>query len=150
MTLLLGLDSSAVIKWVLQERGWQAVDRVMQDARTDCVIAGPALTEIIFRARARGNASDHQQIASALRAQGIRVEPAIEEDLIRAAELLETSAAHPGPPKNPTDPGPTLSLGDATILAVSERLGATVLTGDTYWEWMIDQGLLDLKVHTIP
>lgn len=148
--MLLSLDTSAAIKWVLQEQGWQAVDRVIHDARTDCVLAGPALTEVIFRARARGNASMSGQIASALRAQGIRIEPAIEADLVRAAELLELSAANPGPPRNPTQPGPTLSLGDASILAVSERLEATVLTGDGYWEWMLDQGLLALTVHTIP
>lgn len=148
--MLLSLDSSAAIKWILQEQGWQAVDRVIRDTRTDCILAGPALTEVIFRARARGNTSPPEQIATVLGAQGIRVEPAVKADLVRAAELLETSATHPGPPKNPSDPGPTLSLGDASILAVSERLGAVVLTGDRYWEWMVDEGLLTLKVHTIP
>ncbi len=148
--MLLSLDSSAAIKWVLQEQGWKAVDRVIHDARTECILAGPALTEVIFRARARGNVSPPEQIATVLGAQGIRVEPALEADLLRAAQLLETSAAHPGTPNNPTDFGPTLSLGDATILAVSERLEAVVLTGDRYWEWMVDQGLLSVKVHTIP
>lgn len=148
--ILLSLDSSAVIKWVLQEQGWKAVDRVINDGSVEAVLAGPALTEIIFRSRARGNASSPQHIATVLDAQGIRIEPAVESDLVRAAELLETSSENPGIPRNPGDLGPTLSLGDALILAVSERLGAVVLTGDKYWGRMVDEGLLSLKVHTIP
>lgn len=147
--MLISLDSSAAIKWVIQEQGWKAVDRIIQDPRTDCVLPGPALTETIFRSRARGNTSSPEQIAAALSAQGIRVEVAEESDLIRAADLLEISDNHPGPPAKPTKPGATLSLGDALILAVSERIGAKVLTGDLYWGWMVDQNLLSLEVHSI-
>lgn len=148
--MLISLDSSAAIKWVIQEQGWQAIDRVMHHDNTDCVLAGPALTEVIFRSRARGNMSSPQQISTALSAQGVRVEPADELDLMRAAALLEISAQHPGPSKSVDGSGSTLSLGDALILAVSEKMGAKVLTGDRYWGWMVDQGLLTLEVHSIP
>lgn len=148
--MILSLDSSAVIKWVLQEQGWKAIDRVIHAPAVEAVLPGPALAEVIFRSRARGNVSSPGQIARALAAQGMRVEAAGETDLVRAAELLELSSGHPGPPKHPQHPGPTLSLGDALILAVSERLSAKVLTGDRYWGWMVDQGLLSVEVHTIP
>lgn len=94
--------------------------------------------------------SSPQQMSTALSAQGVRVEPADELDLMRAAALLEISAQHPGPSKSVDGSGSTLSLGDALILAVSEKMGAKVLTGDRYWGWMVDQGLLTLEVHSIP
>ncbi len=150
MTRLLSLDSSAVITWVLQERAWKAVDRVLASGEFDSVLAGPALTEIIYRSRARGNVSTPSQIAAVLAAQGLRVEPAGEGDLVRGAELLEVSAGNPSEASSRSGSPSTLSLGDALILAVSERLGADVLTGDKYWGWMVDAGQLDLRVFVIP
>jgi PIN domain nuclease of toxin-antitoxin system len=40
----------------------------------------------------------------------------------------------------------TLSLGDALILAVTERLGCMVLTRDRYWKWMVDEGHLAIRI----
>ena len=48
---------------------------------------------------------------------------------------------------NPGDDDATLSLGDALILAIGERLDGTIITRDTYWTWMGDQGLLGLNIH---
>ena len=144
---LLSLDSSAVIKWILQKQGWKAVDRVLRSDQIDGVMAGPALTEVVFRSRQRGNASSAEQIVSTLEAQGLRVVPADEVDLVRAAALLELSTDHPGTPRPPDGERPTLSLGMRSFLPCPN--GATVLTGDTYWGWMVDEGLLTLKVHTL-
>jgi PIN domain nuclease of toxin-antitoxin system len=59
--------------------------------------------------------------------------------MVRAARLLEVSAANPG--LHPaTGEVLTLSLGDALILAVTERLGVKVLTGDRYWSQLTEQG----------
>lgn len=127
------LDSSAVVAWILQEAGrWQGVHALLTAPGAEPILPGPALTECIVVARRAGNVSTGEQIATTLSAMGVAVEPAREADMIRAAELLEVSQAHPGRHPSTGDPL-TLSLADALILAVTERLGLKVLTGDRYW-----------------
>lgn len=135
------LDSSAVVTVLLQERGWQAIQRVLSNPGVDAILAGPALTEVITVARRKGNRSSGDEIWAALAALGVRVEHATDDDLLRAAELIELSESNPGPDDA------TLSLGDALILSIGERLGCTVITRDTYWKWMVEQGLIALNVH---
>lgn len=134
-------DSSAVVTMLLQERGWQAIQRVLSNPGVDAILAGPALTEIVTVARRKGNQSSGEDIWQALAALGVRVEHPTDDDLLRAAELIELSEANPG------DDDATLSLGDALILSIGERLGCTIVTRDTYWKWMVNQGLLALNVH---
>lgn len=110
------------------------------------ILPGPALTEAIWVARRKGNRSTPTQIAQALAAIGLRVEHPTDDDLVRAAELIEISDDNPGPPPPHTDRDATLSLGDALILAVTERLGCIVLTRDGYWKWMVDEGHLKVQV----
>jgi predicted nucleic acid-binding protein len=54
----------------------------------------------------------------------------------------------PTGPANHWQPRLTLSLADALILAVTERLQCAVVTRDRYWAWMAEQGLLAIVVHT--
>lgn len=108
--------------------GWACADRVRADGRR------------------KGNSSSPSQTFAALSALGLRVEHPEDEDLLRAAELLEVSDANPGVPDVRTRVVSTLSLGDALILAVTERLGCPVLTRDGYGRWMVDQGLLGVQV----
>ena len=110
------------------------------------ILPGPALTEAIWVARRKGNQSSTTQIAQALFAIGLRVVHPIDDDLVRAAELIEISDNNPGPPPPHSDRDATLSLGDALILAVTERLGCMVLTRDGYWKWMLDGGHLTVQV----
>ena len=143
------LDSSVVCTLLLQERGWQAIHRTLQRSEVDGVLPGPALTEAIRVARRKGNQSTAHQIREALTALGLRVEHPTDGDLVRAAELIEISDDNPGPPSPRSNRDATLSLGDALILAVTERLGCMVLTRDAYWKWMVDEGHLGVNV-TIP
>jgi len=127
------LDSSAVLAWILQERGrWKLVDSVLNAADADPVLPGPVLTEVIVSAHRRGNTSSAQQITNTLTAMGMRVEPARDADLLRAAALIELSQDHSGDHRL-TAQRATLSLGDALILAVTERLGVKILTKDRHW-----------------
>jgi PIN domain nuclease of toxin-antitoxin system len=127
------LDSSAVLAWILQESGrWKLVDAVLNEADADPVLPGPVLTEVIVTAHRRGNTSSAQHIADTLTAMGMRVEPAQDTDLLRAAALIEMSEDHSGEHRL-TAQRATLSLGDALILAVTERLGVKILTKDRYW-----------------
>jgi PIN domain nuclease of toxin-antitoxin system len=139
------LDSSAVITWILKERGWQGVDAVMKKADPP-YLPGAALAEVIYRARARGNKGSPAQIVATLEAQGFIVEPPTTADLVRGAELYELSATHPGPVNTRTGQPITLSLGDALILAVTERLGCPVLTRDGLWPWFANAGHTSVRV----
>lgn len=77
---------------------------------------------------------------------GLRVEHPTDDDLVRAAELIEISDDNPGPKSPRSNTESTLSLGDALILAVTERLGCMVLTRDGYWKWMVDEGHMKVRV----
>ncbi len=139
-------DSSAMVSFLIQERGWKGIHSALSNSEMDAVMAGPALTETITIARRRGNQSSGQQLWSVLSALGVRVEHPTDQDLIRAAELIEIAENNPGPPHPRTGDEATLCLGDGLILAVAERLEFRVLTYDTYWKWMVEEGLLDLHV----
>ncbi len=134
------LDSSAMVAWILQESGrWEAVDALLNAPGAQPVLPGPALTECIVAARRAGNVSSPEQIATTLSAVGVYVEPPQETDMVRAAHLLEVSRGNPGRHPGSGDQL-TLSLGDALILAVVERLGVKVLTGDRYWSQFAEDG----------
>lgn len=137
------LDSSAVVTWILQERGWRAIDALFARG-VDVVLPGPALTEVIDVARRRGNRSTPQQLADAVQAQGVRIEPSTIADLVRAAELAELGRSQPG--EREAGRSVTLSLGDTLILAAAERLGAPVVTRDQYWTWLRDRGVVGVQV----
>lgn len=143
---MLCLDSSVVCTLLLQERDWQAILRTVQRPDVDAILPGPVLTETIAVVRRKGNQSSPAQISTTLAAQGLRVEHPTDQDLVRAAELIEISAGNPGPPPPHSGKDATLSLGDALILAVTDRLGCMVLTRDRYWKWMLDEGHLHVRV----
>ena len=145
----IALDSSTVVTWILQERRWQVVEALLNTPDSDFVLPGPALTEIVWIARKKGNVSTGESIATTLRAHGIRVEHPVEADLLRAAELLEISKKNPGPANPRTNLPTTLSFGDATILAITERPNCPIVTRDLYWNWLAAQKLLSVKVQTI-
>jgi hypothetical protein len=135
-----------VVNLLLQKPGWQAVHNVLLRPNVTGVLPGPALTESVAVSRRLGNQSSGGQIYEALTALGLAVEHPTDDDLLRAAELLEISRDNPGPPHPITEEEGTLSLGDALILATTERLGCMILTRDAYWKWMVDQVLLDVQV----
>ena len=142
------LDASTILAWAKKERGWQAIDRLLRTApaRARFALPGTALTEVItvLRHRSTGQQLSHQAIATSVLGQGIDLELMTEQDHVRAAELREISFANPGPDSE------TLSLSDASIIAVSERLEANVLTGDTYWSKLSEAGHLRIQAILFP
>jgi PIN domain nuclease of toxin-antitoxin system len=141
-------DSSTVLCWVLQEQRWQAVERFVVDPKMDIVLPAPGLTEVIFRARAKGNVTAPHQLAATLVTNRINVVPNEAADYVRAAELLEMSQANPGPVPPGGNYPSTLSLGDSLILACAERMGSAVLSRDRYWGVLKSKGLLTLNIQT--
>lgn len=140
------VDSSVLCALLLQEPGWQTIRGFLARPDVAVMLAGPVLTEAIEVTRRKGNQSSADQLHQTIQAQGMRVEHPTDDDLVRAAELLELSKGNPGPPHPRSSLPVTLSLGDSLILAIAERCGASVLTRDKYWKWMVDQNLLKLRV----
>jgi predicted nucleic acid-binding protein len=141
------LDASAVLTWTLRESRWEAVDEIIAAPAIRAVLPAPAVTEVIYRARAKGNRTGFEDFVPALTGVGIQIRDLAHPDLSRAAELHELSYRHPGPPHPYDGKRPTLSLADSLILAVAERLDCPVLSRDRYWEWMRHAGLIAVRVE---
>jgi PIN domain nuclease of toxin-antitoxin system len=143
---VVALDSSAVLRWVLQEQRWQVVARLVTSDLVDLVLPGPVLTEVIHRANAKGNVSTPDQLRLAFSAAGMRVEPPTETDLQVAGELLITSRANI---EDRDGKDHNLSLGDSLVLAVTSRLGCPIVTSDRHWSWLVERDLIPVQVHQI-
>lgn len=126
------LDASAVLAWVLRERGWDVVDALLPVA----VLPASAMTEVLYRAPERGHRLSPDQLHGDLLSLGIRVEPVIDDDTVRAAGLIATSRA--------AGREQSLSQGAGLCLAVAERLQLTVTGGDQHW------AACDLRVKFLP
>ena len=115
------MDASAVLAWVLRERGWETVDRLLPTA----VVPASVMVEVLYRAGARGHGQDPAELRADLLALGVRVEPLLDVDTLRAAALIAASRWDPGPG--------SLSLVDALCIATAERLGLALTGGDRHW-----------------
>ncbi|MHB1473993.1 MAG: PIN domain-containing protein, partial [Dermatophilaceae bacterium] len=87
------LDASAVLAWVLRERGFETIDKVLPVA----VVPVSAMVEVLHRAVERGHRLSPAQLHADLLALGLRVEPVTDADAQRAAELIVSSKATAGP-----------------------------------------------------
>jgi PIN domain nuclease of toxin-antitoxin system len=145
-TVRLALDSSAVLRWVLQEHRWQVIQRLIDRPDIDLILPGPVLTEVINLAQRKGNVSSAAQLRSTLDIAGMIIEPAAADDLQRAGELLVMSRANPAVSG---DKIMTLSLGDSLILAVTERLECQIVAIDRHWTFLADKGLLPVKINQL-
>lgn len=139
-------DSSALLTLILQEQGWQAVRAALGQDRTH-IVPSPAITEVVFQAREKGNASSPEQLVAFVDTFGVQFESLHADDALRAAELQEISRANPGPGRRGRHL--TLSLGDALILAIAERCAATVISKDRYWVSLDKGGHLRVKVASL-
>ena len=126
------LDASALLAWVLNERGATTVDRLLDVG----VAPASVLVETLYRAVEKGHRLRPEQLREALLEMGLDVEPVTGEDVVRAADLVAAS-------RQATGEG-SLSLGDGLCIAVAERLRLPVTGGDQYWE------TLDLAVSYLP
>jgi ribonuclease VapC len=119
------LDASAVVAWMLKERGFLTVDKLLPVA----VVPSSALAESLYRAVERGHALTAEELYHALLMTGISVEPVTESDAVRAGQLIAWSRT-----QDDDQFDRSLSLGDGLCIAVAERLGLLVTGGDEYWE----------------
>ena len=115
------LDASALLAWVLNERGTQTVDRLLAVG----VAPASVMVEVLYRAAEKGHRLPPDQLYASLLEMGVEVEAITAADVVRAAEVIAASRLGP-------DRG-SLSLGHGLCIAVAERLHLTVTGGDQYW-----------------
>lgn len=115
------LDASALLAWILRERGSDTVDKVLAVS----VVPVSAMVEVLCWAVERGHRMPPARLHADLIALGVEVEPVWDADAVRAAELIASSKAAPG--------AGSLSLDDGLCIAVAERLRLPLTGGDKHW-----------------
>jgi PIN domain nuclease of toxin-antitoxin system len=127
------LDASALLTFIWREEGGDRVAKLLPDA----VIPASALVEVLYRAAERDMNGTIADLHQRLLATGLEVEPLLEADVTRAAELIATSR------KMTLGDGRGLSLGDGLCIAVAERRNVVLISEDAHW---FD---LELKVRCV-
>ncbi len=118
------VDASALLAWLLNERGGETINKIL-----DLAIAPVSVVvEVLYRAGERGLKTPPLQILQDLESVGVSIEPILPIDSLRAAELITISHK-----KRKSKEDSSLSLGDGLCIAVAERLGLPLTGGDKYW-----------------
>ena len=129
------LDASALVILLLKQKGWHAVEQLLQSGRAVTTVTG--LAEAFNICRIRHTGFSRADIWNALESLGLSIEPLTADDAVEIAYLQEYAEKvvkernHAG----------NLSLGDACCLAVGKRLGAVVVASDGFWDL--------LKIHSV-
>jgi ribonuclease VapC len=110
------LDTSAILAWLREETGAEAVGAVLNDATVSAV----NWSELAQKLTQHG--VDARRTCDRLRTFGVFVEPFTVDDALCTGELW------------PRTRSAGLSLGDRACLAVALRLDAPVLTADKAWK----------------
>ena len=120
------VDASAVVALVRQENGWRKVDAAL---KAGAKIAATNLAEAVTTLKRRGNTSSTEELIENLAGLGLKVEDVVADDASRAAEVILESDALVAK----GDLACPVSFGDATCMAVAERLGVPVISSDEAW-----------------
>ena len=120
------LDASALLAWLVQERGADVVGEVLPRA----VISAVNLSEVLYRGHSLGR--NVAALPARLGHLGLRVEPFTAEDALLATDIFARDRRR------------VLSLADRCCLATGVRLGLPVVTDDHAWS------SLDLGVRMVP
>jgi PIN domain nuclease of toxin-antitoxin system len=126
-------DASAVVALLMKEKGHQALALVVKER---CVIAATNLIEAIWIARRHGYTRTAGEILDDLLELGVVVEPVTIDDVLEAEYQLRTAAELAAANPNVG----SLSLGDATCLAVARRLDLPAVVSDGTWE-LLESGV---------
>jgi PIN domain nuclease of toxin-antitoxin system len=119
------LDASALLAWLVQERGAEVVGEVLPRA----VISAVNLSEVLYRGQSLGR--NVATLPARLGHLGLRVEPFTTEDALIATDIFARDRRR------------VLSLADRCCLATATRLGLPAITDDRAWS------ALDLGVRIV-
>ena len=109
------LDASALLAYLQDEPGWDAVDGVLAES----VISSVNWAEVVQKSIAAG--VDVDGMRDDLEALGLTISPFTPEEAEIAARLWQQTQQY------------GLSLGDRACLSLGIRLGVPVLTTDQVW-----------------
>jgi ribonuclease VapC len=109
------LDASALLAWLVQERGAEVVGEYLPRA----VISAVNLSEVLYRGQSLGRKV--ATLPARLGHLGLRVEPFTTEDALIATEIFAR------------DHRRVLSLADRCCLATAIRLGLPAVSDDRAW-----------------
>ncbi|MFA5775616.1 MAG: PIN domain-containing protein [Ilumatobacteraceae bacterium] len=129
------LDASALVAIVSKERGHEVLTTIIMAGSAATTPTG--LAEALTVCRRNGHKQSREDLSNGLRDIGLKIESIIEEDAVEIAFLLAKSDALRNRKVG------SLSLGDATCLAVAFRLDATAVMSDNTWEIL---GIPGLKI----
>ena len=119
------LDASALLAWLVQERGANVVAGYLPRA----VISAVNLSEVLYRGQRLGR--NVATLPARLGHLGLRVEPFTADDALLATAIYARDRRH------------LLSLADRCCLATAIRLELPAVTGDRAWS------TLDLGVEVL-
>jgi ribonuclease VapC len=119
------LDASALLAWLVQERGADVVAEYLPRA----VISAVNLSEVLYRGQRLGR--NVANLPARLGHLGLRVEPFTADDALLATAIYAGDRRH------------LLSLADRCCLATAIRLALPAVTGDRAWS------TLDLGVEVL-
>jgi PIN domain nuclease of toxin-antitoxin system len=119
------LDASALLAWLVRERGADVVGEVLPRA----VISAVNLSEVLYRGQSLGR--NVATLPARLGHLGLRVEPFTAEDALIATDIFARDRRR------------VLSLADRCCLATATRLGLPAFTDDRAWS------TLDLGVRVV-
>ena len=111
------LDTSAVMAWLQQEPGWEAVGRAF--ATENCRMSAVNLAELVAKSAERMR--DHAEIAAMIAELPIEIVPSDKAQAF-ATGLLRAATHNLG-----------LSLGDRACLALAKSINVVALTADKPW-----------------
>lgn len=123
------LDASALVAVLLQEPGHEAVEAVLDTGRAATTALG--LAETLNVCRRREHELDGGTLRTVFAAMGLHVEPVTDADADAIVAVLAAADANRAAARGARVP--TLSIADATCIAVARRLDLPVVTADRFW-----------------
>jgi PIN domain nuclease of toxin-antitoxin system len=118
------LDASALVAVLFQETGHDVVETILDSGRA--ATTSIALAEALNVARRKEHELDASTLRTVFAMKGLSVAPVIEADSIATATILAVADRNRATRAS-------ISLADATCLAVARRLDVPVVTGDRQW-----------------
>ena len=134
------LDASALVILILKQKGWSAVEKILESGNVLTTPTG--LAEAFSVCQRRKTGFSRTEIWSIFESLGLEIEPLTVEDAVEIAYLQEYALQVA---EKQNDSG-SLSLGDACCLAVAKRLGAVVVASDRFWDLLKIQGV---EIHQL-
>lgn len=120
------LDASALIALVCQERGWNVINAILASGNA---VATPIAIAEAFGSLRRKKSMKSQRVLDDLLALGLEIVELLPEDAREMDFIQERADLAAAKIKSPKQ----LSIADAACMAVGDRLNATVVFSDNFW-----------------